>query len=126
MSLDGYPDPYQEMPCSHERFLKNRPARPGFDCSGLTQWAWRHAHVTLERTAAEQAYQIPSIATQAQLEPSDLVFYSVNGQGIDHVAIYIGNSQIIEAYDTGTTEMKTSINGTPNFPLPKPVGFGRP
>jgi peptidoglycan DL-endopeptidase CwlO len=74
-----------------------------FDCSGLTQWSYAHAGVSLPRTAAEQwnAGPHPSLA---QLEPGDLLFWALNTSDpatIHHVAMYIGNGMMIAAPHTG-------------------------
>lgn len=61
----------------------------GFDCSGLTQWAWRQAGVELPRLAEHQ--NVGQQVSQDELIPGDLVVW--NG----HVAMYSGNGQIIEA-----------------------------
>lgn len=70
----------------------------GFDCSGLVQWAYAKAGVSLPRTAAEQqtiGVQVPSLA---QAQPGDLVFY---GDPAYHAAIYAGNGMVIQAPMTG-------------------------
>jgi cell wall-associated NlpC family hydrolase len=74
-----------------------------FDCSGLTQWSYAHAGITLPRTAAEQwnAGPHPSLA---DLEPGDLLFWALNTSDpatIHHVAMYIGHGLMIAAPHTG-------------------------
>jgi len=74
-----------------------------FDCSGLTQWSYAHAGITLPRTAAEQwnAGPHPSIAN---LEPGDLLFFALNTSDpatIHHVTMYIGQGLMIAAPHTG-------------------------
>lgn len=61
----------------------------GFDCSGLTQWAWRQAGVELPRTAESQA--VGRQVSAAELQPGDLVVWD------GHVAMYSGNGQMVEA-----------------------------
>lgn len=70
----------------------------GFDCSGLVQYVYKHAGVNLPRLAADQARAGKRIALK-DLKPGDLVAWDNNAQqnGADHIAIYIGNGQIIEA-----------------------------
>ncbi|PFG27133.1 C40 family peptidase [Corynebacterium renale] len=63
----------------------------GFDCSGLTQWAWRQAGVDLPRTAEMQAVGRPVSAEE--LQEGDLVVWD------GHVAMYAGGGTIIEAGD---------------------------
>ncbi|AKJ55139.1 Hypothetical protein Cp87MAT_0499 [Corynebacterium pseudotuberculosis] len=61
----------------------------GFDCSGLTQWAWRQAGVELPRLAEQQT--VGTQVTREQLLPGDLVVWD------GHVAMYAGDGTIIEA-----------------------------
>ena len=71
---------------------------PGsFDCSGLTQAAWRAAGVALPRTTYQQINAGKRI-TVSQLRPGDLVFYYA---GISHVAIYVGGGRIVHAPHPG-------------------------
>ncbi|MDQ1394160.1 MAG: peptidoglycan DL-endopeptidase CwlO [Acidimicrobiaceae bacterium] len=75
----------------------------GFDCSGLVGWSFAAAGISLPRTAAEQALAGPAVPV-SQLQPGDLLFwaYDPGDPGfIDHVAIYLGNGQMIEAPQTG-------------------------
>ncbi|WP_405781428.1 NlpC/P60 family protein [Streptomyces sp. NBC_00859] len=65
----------------------------GFDCSGLMQWAYAHAGVSLPRTSQEQRYagrQIPL----SQARPGDLVVYRSDAS---HVAMYMGSGQVLHA-----------------------------
>lgn len=67
---------------------------PGaFDCSGLTQAAYRSAGVSLPRTTYSQINAGQRVA-QSELQPGDLVFFY---SGITHVGLYIGNGQMIHA-----------------------------
>lgn len=64
-----------------------------FDCSGLTQAAYRSAGVSLPRTTYSQINAGQRVA-QSELQPGDLVFFY---SGITHVGLYIGNGQMIHA-----------------------------
>ncbi|WP_371527693.1 NlpC/P60 family protein [Streptomyces sp. NBC_01283] len=64
-----------------------------FDCSGLTQAAYRSAGVDLPRTTYAQIAAGERVP-RSQLQPGDLVFFY---QGISHVGIYVGNGQMIHA-----------------------------
>lgn len=64
----------------------------GLDCSGLTQWAYREAGVELPRLAQDQDTAGVQIS-QADLQPGDLAVWS------GHVAMYVGNGQMVEAGD---------------------------
>jgi len=78
--------------------------KPGFDCSGLVQYAYARAGIALPRTSEEQyawVQQHSSLTTSVgQLEPGDLLFYSFTGTA-DHVAIYLGDNKLIQAPETG-------------------------
>ncbi len=73
----------------------------GFDCSGLTQWSWGQAGVSLPRTAEEQ-YEAVTHVPMSAVEPGDLVFWGSGGEAT-HVAIYIGNGEVVHAPSTGET-----------------------
>ncbi|MFJ4789310.1 NlpC/P60 family protein [Streptomyces sp. NPDC088794] len=65
----------------------------GFDCSGLMQWSYAQAGVHLPRTSQAQRYagrQVPL----SQAQPGDLVTYRSDAS---HVAMYMGNGQVIHA-----------------------------
>jgi peptidoglycan DL-endopeptidase CwlO len=74
-----------------------------FDCSGLVQWSFGQAGVTMPRTAADQARTGPAVPV-SQLEPGDLLFYHTDPTDpgyISHVAIYLGNGWMIQAPQPG-------------------------
>lgn len=80
----------------------------GWDCSGFTQYVFnKHFGISLPRTAGEQASSGTAVSKNSRSEwkPGDLLFYKENGK-ISHVAIYLGNGQMIHAlnskYDTLT------------------------
>jgi peptidoglycan DL-endopeptidase CwlO len=76
---------------------------PAFDCSGLVQWAFRQAGITLPRTSYSQygvGTPVPSTAIQA----GDLVFWDTDGSGASHVGIATGPSTVISATTHGVME----------------------
>ena len=79
-----------------------------FDCSGFTMAAWKAAGVSLTHNAAAQYSQTIRIS-QSQLQPGDLVFYN----GLGHVAIYVGNGNVIHAPHLGTWVQGAAINLDP-------------
>jgi cell wall-associated NlpC family hydrolase len=92
---------------------------PGsYDCSGLTQAAYASVGVSIPRTSQQQWGQGQSVSAAA-LQPGDLVFY-YSSTAPSHVAMYIGNGQIIEALKTGTNVEIDNIN----YPG-APVGYRR-
>ncbi|SDP23432.1 C40 family peptidase [Actinacidiphila guanduensis] len=74
-----------------------------FDCSGLTQAAYRSVGITLPRVANDQWNAGPH-PSRAELLPGDLVFfaYDLNDpRSIHHVGIYVGGGYMIDAPHTG-------------------------
>nr|WP_202519186.1 C40 family peptidase [Streptomyces sp. SID1034] len=80
-----------------------------FDCSGLTQAAWRSAGVQLPRTTYTQI-NAGSRVTRAELQPGDLVFFY---SGISHVGLYIGGGQMIHAPHPGAPVRVAPIDQMP-------------
>jgi len=74
-----------------------------FDCSGLVQWSFAQAGVSMPRVAADQARTGPAVPV-SQLQPGDLLFYHTDPTDpgyISHVAIYLGNGWMIQAPQPG-------------------------
>lgn len=67
-----------------------------WDCSGLTQAAWRAGGVSISRTSSSQLLDGVPITKRADLQPGDLVFPQYG-----HVQLYSGGGNIIEAPRTG-------------------------
>ena len=67
----------------------------GVDCSGFTMQIMAKYGIYLPHLASAQAGYGTSVST-SQLQPGDLIFYG-SGGSITHVAIYIGNGQIVHA-----------------------------
>ncbi|WP_337988516.1 C40 family peptidase [Lysinibacillus sp. JNUCC 51] len=71
----------------------------GFDCSGLVQWSYKQAGVSLPRTASQQ-YLATQRISASEARVGDLVFFSY-GSGVAHVGIYLGNNMMIDAQNKG-------------------------
>jgi len=74
-----------------------------FDCSGLVQWSFAQAGITMPRVAADQALAGPAVPV-SRLQPGDLLFYHTDPTApnyISHVAIYLGNGWMIQAPEPG-------------------------
>ncbi|MBI0297380.1 C40 family peptidase [Streptomyces sp. PRKS01-29] len=81
----------------------------GYDCSGLTQAAWRAAGVSLPRTTYTQINAGRRV-TRDQLAPGDLVFFY---SGISHVGLYIGGGRMIHAPHPGAPVRVASVGDMP-------------
>ena len=68
----------------------------GFDCSGLTTFAYRAAAISLPRTAHTQYLAGPRIPPETALLPGDLVFYGTPDR-VHHVGLYLGADYMINA-----------------------------
>jgi cell wall-associated NlpC family hydrolase len=90
----------------------------GFDCSGLVAWAWAQAGVDLPHYSGAQ-YEDTTPVPVSDLEPGDLLFYGPGGS--QHVAMYVGGGEMIEAPYTGAVVWITPIRLGDGF-----VGAGRP
>jgi peptidoglycan DL-endopeptidase CwlO len=77
----------------------------GFDCSGLTMWAWAHAGVSLPHSSQMQYASLPHVS-RSQLQPGDLVFFY---NPISHVALYVGGGMMISAPHTGAVVSRVAV-----------------
>ncbi len=68
----------------------------GCDCSGFVQSVYANFDIEVSRTAEDQASSGTVVDTD-DLQEGDLLFYSSDGETIDHVAIYTGDNTIIHA-----------------------------
>ena len=67
----------------------------GADCSGFVQSVFRDCGISIGRSSRDQAAGGTAISV-SDVQPGDLLFYS-NGGRINHVALYIGNGQVVHA-----------------------------
>ncbi len=72
----------------------------GADCSGFVLSIFAHYGITLPHSAAGQSHYGTEVSA-SELRPGDLVFYAKGGR-INHVAIYIGNGQVLHASSPST------------------------
>jgi cell wall-associated NlpC family hydrolase len=87
-----------------------------YDCSGLTMWAWASAGVALPHNSGAQYSATPRVE-RSDLASGDLLFF---GSPIHHVAMYIGNGQMVEAPYSGQVVRVVSMDRSDY------VGAGRP
>ncbi|MEV7087891.1 bifunctional lytic transglycosylase/C40 family peptidase [Streptomyces sp. NPDC093085] len=87
-----------------------------FDCSGLTQAAYRTVGIELPRVANDQ-YNAGKHPSRQELLPGDLVFFSddlTDSRAIRHVGIYVGGGYMINAPYTGAVIRFDKID-TPDY-----------
>ena len=105
----------------------------GFDCSGLVQYVFAQLGVALPRTAAEQEQIGTPVASLADAQPGDLLFFEPGANGAPpgeagHVAIYVGNNEMLDAPETGETVQIQPVPSTPiairRIALPVSVQLG--
>ncbi|WP_432141451.1 NlpC/P60 family protein [Streptomyces sp. bgisy084] len=89
----------------------------GYDCSGLTQAAWKAGGVALPRTTYTQISSGPRVA-RSQLAPGDLVFFY---SGISHVGIYVGDGRMIHAPHPGAPVRIAPIDQMPFAAATRPA-----
>ena len=68
----------------------------GIDCSGFTMQVMKQFGVSLPHYSGSQA-KMGKAVTSSEMRPGDLIFYANSGGTVNHVAIYIGNGQIVHA-----------------------------
>jgi cell wall-associated NlpC family hydrolase len=96
----------------------------GFDCSGLVLYAlapWRQLHHFAARQYLEAGTFHPALGA---LQPGDLVFWSSDGTvgGIGHVAVYVGNGNVVQAPRSGARIVVTPLGQVE----PGTIGTTRP
>lgn len=67
-----------------------------FDCSGLTQWAYKQAGVSLPRSTYSQI-DVGQSVSESELQPGDLIFFNSDS----HVGMYIGGGKVVHAPTEG-------------------------
>jgi len=96
-----------------------------FDCSGLTQQSWAAAGVRIARVSRDQ-YNTLRHVPYSQAAPGDIIAYATNTASpttIYHVALYIGNGQMIEAPAEGKPVRLTSVRTANRMPsVGRPTG----
>ena len=100
--------------CEYARQFVGNPYRwggtsltNGADCSGFTLSVYANYGVSLPHSSKAQA-NCGTRIDLSELQPGDLVFYG--GKNIHHVAMYIGNGQVVHAQSTNTGIVVSSMN----------------
>jgi len=95
----------------------------GFDCSGLTHYAFKSANIHLPRTAAAQ-YKHTKRISMSKLQAGDLIFFHTRRTRarVNHVGIYLGGGNFIHAPRKGK---RVSVAKLSKYWRRKAVGAGR-
>jgi hypothetical protein len=89
----------------------------GVDCSGFVQSVFSRFGIDLPRVSADQARAGQPVASLAEARPGDLLAWdnSSRNSGADHIAIYLGDGQMIEAPRPGGVVQIASITTPPDY-----------
>jgi cell wall-associated NlpC family hydrolase len=82
-----------------------------YDCSGLVEYAYAAAGIALPHSSSMQSTMGVPVST-ANLQPGDLVFFY---SPVSHVAMYIGNGQIVQASTFGQPVAVTQLSYMPAY-----------
>ena len=81
-----------------------------FDCSGLVLWSYAKGGISLPHSSRLQYTYGKSVA-YGQWQPGDLLFFGSSASTIHHVAMYVGNGEIIQAPTTGIPVEVVPVSG---------------
>lgn len=100
----------------------------GFDCSGLVQYVYDKAGITLPRTAQEQYNSTRHVSAGESLLPGMLVFFGQSATDITHVGIYLGEGKMLDAPHTGADVRveRTPVQIGASYGEDKVIGFTEP
>ncbi len=80
----------------------------GFDCSGLVQYSYSLAGVSVPRTTG-QLWRAAKPVAQEELEAGDLLFFSIEGK-MSHVGLYLGERRFVHAPQSGRSVSVASLD----------------
>jgi murein DD-endopeptidase len=81
----------------------------GFDCSGLIEYSYRQAGVSVPRTVRGQRAVVQSLG-DAALRPGDLLFFDTRAGKAAHVGIYLGQGMFVHAPSGGKRVMRSALS----------------
>lgn len=81
-----------------------------FDCSGLVQWAYRQAGLSVPRTTYDQVATGAPVG-RGDLQPGDVVLFN----GAEHVGLYAGGGMVVHAPTTGQPVKKAPVDSMPFY-----------
>jgi cell wall-associated NlpC family hydrolase len=104
-----------QAPADHALRMVGTPYRyggaspAGFDCSGLVQFSFRQAGVSVPRSTEEQR-RVSRPIKASGLRPGDLLFFDQEGKKNSHVGIYVGDGAFVHAPSSGGRVRKDRID----------------
>ena len=81
----------------------------GFDCSGLVQYSFRHAGVTLPHNTLQQR-SASRLVKVSELRRGDLLFFDQEGKKNSHVGIYLGEGRFVHAPSSGKSVRNDALS----------------
>ncbi|ALE04349.1 hypothetical protein AL755_01195 (plasmid) [Arthrobacter sp. ERGS1:01] len=87
---------------------------PYYDCSGLVMKAFASAGISVPRTGTDQFWSAPTRVPLSQMRYGDLLVFDESAPGsgqFGHIAIYVGNDQVVQALAPGFPTGVYSISG---------------
>ncbi len=94
----------------------------GFDCSGLVQFSFSHAGVKVPRTS-QDIFRISQLVSPKDMQPGDLVFFSISANKVSHVGIYADHRRFIHSPSSGKGVSYASLDNP--YWQERLVGVGR-
>ena len=91
-----------------------------FDCSGLTQYAYSAAGISLPHSSSAQS-RMGAPVSRDQLQPGDLIFFY---SPVSHVAMYIGNGQMVHASTSGQPVKVVNVDSMPGYNSARRIATG--
>jgi murein DD-endopeptidase len=81
----------------------------GFDCSGLVQYSFKQAGVSLPHNTVQQR-SASRLIDVAELRRGDLLFFNQEGKKYGHVAIYVGDGKFVHAPSSGKSVRSDALS----------------
>ena len=81
----------------------------GFDCSGLVQYSFRQAGVSLPHNTVQQR-SATRLINVAELRRGDLLFFNQEGKKYGHVGIYLGDGKFVHAPSSGKSVRSDALS----------------
>lgn len=86
----------------------------GLDCSGFVQKTFGDLGISLPRVSVDQAKAGQPVASLAEAQPGDLVFWYGDGKRPNHIGIYAGDNKMLVAPRTGDVVKYQDLGRTPH------------